>query len=431
MPDPEKSRAGTRTAVESVFRQESGRIVASLIRISGSFDRAEEALQEAFAAALASWPEKGVPANPAAWIMSAAHRRLIDAVRRDHTRVEKQDSLRYETESAAAPPALHSEEDDMHLPDDRLRLIFTCCHPALNPEAQVALTLRTLGGLTTPEIAKAFLLPEATLAQRLVRAKRKIQEARIPYEVPPPHRLPERLSSVRTVVYLIFNEGYAATAGAELLRRDLCAEAIRLGRVLNELLPDDPETLGLLALMLLQDSRRDARMANGELITLEEQDRSLWDSAAVSEGLALVETALRMARPGPYQLQAAIAALHSQANTPRDTDWPQIAALYERLLEWNASPVIALNHAVALAMSAGIAEGLRRIDDLGASGALDRYYLFHAARADLLRRLDRRGEAAEAYREAARLAANRTERNFLERRLRELTQERLTNSPAR
>jgi len=412
--------ADIRSAAESVFRQESGRIIASLIRVSGSFDRAEEAVQEAFAAALASWPDKGIPANPAAWIMTAAHRKLIDAVRRDHTRIEKQDSLRYETESAAALSEPDWEEASMHFPDDRLRLIFTCCPPALNRESQVALTLRTLGGLSTPEIARAFLLPEATLVQRLVRAKRKIQEARIPYEVPPPNRLPERLSSVQAVIYLIFNEGYAATSGSDLVRRDLCAEAIRLGRVLNELLPGEPESVGLLALMLLQDSRRDARIVNGELVTLEEQDRSLWDRGAASEGLMLVEKALNMGRAGPYQLQAAIAALHSQAKTPQKTDWPQIAALYERLLELNPSPVIALNHAVAVAMSAGFEEGLKRIDDLGISGALDRYYLFHAARADLLRRLNRRSEAAEAYQCAASLATNRIEQDFLERRLREI-----------
>jgi len=412
--------ADIRTAAESVFRQESGRIIASLIRVSGSFDRAEEALQEAFAAALASWPQKGIPANPGAWIMTAAHHKLIDAVRRDHTRIEKQDSLRYETESAAVLSEPDWEEASMHFPDDRLRLIFTCCHPALNPEARVALTLRTLGGLSTPEIARAFLLPEATLAQRLVRAKRKIHEARIPYEVPPANRLPERLSSVRAVIYLIFNEGYAATSGSGLVRRDLCAEAIRLGRVLNELLPGEPESVGLLALMLLQDSRRDARFVNGELVTLEEQDRSLWDRVAATEGLMLVEKALTMGRVGAYQLQAAIAALHSQAKTPQETDWPQIAALYERLLELNPSPVIALNHAVAVAMSAGWEEGLKRIDDLGVSGVLDRYYLFHAARADLLRRLNRRREAAEAYECAAGLATNRIEQAFLERRLREV-----------
>jgi RNA polymerase sigma-70 factor (ECF subfamily) len=412
--------ADIRSAVESVFRQESGRVIASLIRVSGSFDRAEEAMQEAFAAALASWPDKGVPTNPGAWITAAAHRKLIDAVRREVTRRDKQDSLRYETETAGAPSRPDFEEAFMHFPDDRLRLIFTCCHPALNREAQVALTLRTLGGLSTPEIAKAFLVPEATLAQRLVRAKRKIQEAHIPYEVPAPERLPERLCSVQAVVYLIFNEGYTATSGNDLVRRDLCSEAIRLGRVLNELMPEDAESLGLLALMLLHDSRRDARIVNGELITLEEQDRSLWDRGAIAEGVVSVERALCMGRRGPYQLQAAIAALHAQATTSAETDWPQIAELYRLLLELNPSPVIALNHAVAVAMSEGMEDGLKRMDDLGRSNVLDQYYLFHAARADLLRRLERYGDAMEAYERAARLATNSIELDFLRRRLREM-----------
>lgn len=409
--------ADVRTQAEAVFREESGRIIAGLIRISGSFDRAEEAMQEAFATALAFWPEHGVPENPGAWIRTAAHRKLIDAVRRERTRREKQDSLRYEIESAATS-ASEPEEPTMNFPDDRLRLIFTCCHPAINREAQVALTLRMLGGLSTPEIARAFLLPEATLAQRLVRAKRKIQEARIPYEVPSPDRLQVRLAAVQAVIYLIFNEGYAASSGRDLVREDLCAEAIRLGRVLCELLARDAENLGLLALMLLQNSRRAARVCAGALVTLEEQDRSLWDSGAIAEGLVLVERALRMRQPGPYQVQAAIAALHAQARTPGETDWPQIATLYETLLEWNPSPVIALNHAAAIAMSAGPEEGLKRMAIL--VDPLDQYYLFHAARADLLRRLDRRPEAAEAYRRAAALATNPIEREFLHRRLREL-----------
>ena len=408
-----------RTELEAVFREQYGRIIATLIGISGSFDRAEEAMQDALAAALASWPEKGIPQNPAAWITAAAHRKLIDRSRRERTQREKQDSLRYETESIEAPIDPASEEEAMHFPDDRLRLIFTCCHPALNREAQVALTLRTLGGLTTPEIAKAFLVPEPTLAQRLVRAKRKIEDAHIPYRVPPPQELPERLASVQAVIYLIFNEGYAAASGEHLVRADLCNEAMRLGRVLCDLIPEEPETMGLLSLMLLQDSRRDARVVAGRLVTLEEQDRSRWDQAEIREGLALIEKALRLHRAGAYQLQAAIAALHAEAKTSQATDWRQIAALYERLLAINPSPVIALNHAIAVAMSGELEQGLERIDALGPSGDLNAYYLFHAARADILRRLNRPEEAAAAYKKALQLATNTVERDFLEQRLRE------------
>jgi RNA polymerase sigma-70 factor (ECF subfamily) len=372
-------------------------------------------MQEAFAAALASWPEKGLPQNAAAWITSTAHRKLIDYSRRQRTQRDKEPWLRYEMEVAAIPGETALEPEPMHLPDDRLRLMFTCCHPALNREAQVALTLRTLGGLTTPEIAKAFLTPEPTLAQRLVRAKRKIQEARIPYEVPPATHLRERLASVQAVLYLIFNEGYAAAAGSQLIRRDLCAEAIRLARVLCDLMPDDAENTALLGLMLLHDSRRDTRVREGELVTLEEQDRARWDQTEILEGVALVEGALHRGPLGPYQIQAAIAALHAQAATAEETDWRQIAALYERLREFDPGPVVALNHGVAVAMSEGFAEGLRRIDALGKE--LDRYYLYHAARADIFRRMDRMPDASQAYRRALVLATNEIERQFLQRRL--------------
>jgi RNA polymerase sigma-70 factor, ECF subfamily len=415
-----------KAVAESVFRQQSGRIIATLIRISGSFDLAEEALQDAFTSAIARWPESGVPDNPAAWITTAAHRRLIDALRRDRTRREKEDPLRYETPTSYHPEEIDAEAafdaSSMNYPDDRLRLIFTCCHPAINTEAQVALTLRTLGGLATPEIARAFLVPEATLAQRLVRAKSKIAQAHIPYEVPPLHTLAERLQPVQAVLYLIFNEGYSATAGDTLIRKELCAEAIRLARLLCTLLPRDAETLGLLALMLLHDSRRNARTdPAGDLILLEDQDRSLWDRDEIREGLELVDTALRLRNIGPYQLQAAIAALHAQADAYERTDWRQINALYVELYALSRSPVIALNHAVAIAMSEGIEKGLRRVDEVGAEGALDDYHLFHAARADLLRRLGRKPEAIKAYSRALELTRNPVEQNYLRRRLIELT----------
>jgi RNA polymerase sigma-70 factor (ECF subfamily) len=404
-----------RATVESVFRNESGRIIAGLIRVSRSFDLAEEAMQDAFAAAVVSWQADGVPDNPAAWITATARRKLIDYARREQTRRNNEGQLLYEYESRTS-----AIDDDMNQPfeDDRLSLIFTCCHPAINMEAQIALTLRTLGGLTTTEIARAFLVPEGTLAQRLVRAQRKIQQARIPYQVPAPGALPERLSAVQKVLYLIFNEGYSASSGDSLLRCELCAEAIRLARTLVELMPHNPENMALLALMLLHDSRRDARSTrDGQLIPLEEQDRSLWHQDQIAEGIPLVERALGRRNPGPYQLQAAIAAIHAEARTAQETDWKQIAALYAILNTAQASPIVALNHAVAVAMSEGLERGLAMIEELGACGELNSYHLYHAARADLLRRMGRNPEAIESYRRALALTSNSVELRYLGRRL--------------
>ena len=413
--------------VGRVFREESGRTLATLIRVTGDFDRAEEAVQDAFVTALERWSVDGLPANPGAWITTTARNRAIDHLRRDRRLVEKAELLGRESAIAAegrddVERIVEARDEMTPLQDDRLRLIFTCCHPALASDARVALTLRTLGGLTTPEIARAFLVPEPTLAQRLVRAKRKIRDAGIPYRVPPDHLLADRLDGVLRVLYLVFNEGYAASRGDALIRRELCSEAIRLTRVLATLMPDEPEALGLLALMLLHDARRDARESeDGSIVLLEDQERGRWDTAQIREGAALVDGALRMARPGPYQLQAAIAALHDEAVTPSDTDWQQIVALYAALAALEPSPIVELNRAVAIAMADGPAAGLERIDALAATGILSDYPYIHSSRADLLRRLGRREEATSAYRRAIELTENAAERRYLTGRLAEVT----------
>jgi RNA polymerase sigma-70 factor, ECF subfamily len=408
--------AQVEAAVAQAFRDEWGRVVATLIRITGDWDLAEECAQDAFALALQRWPRDGIPARPGAWLTTTARNRATDRLRREAVGAAK---LREVAGLAHEPDP---EPDDSGVPDDRLRLMFTCCHPALGLESQVALTLRTLAGLTTAEIAKAFLVAEQTMSKRLVRAKQKIRHAAIPYRVPPAHLLPERAPAVLAVLYLLFNEGYSATAGADLVRRDLSAEAIRLARVLVRLMPDEPEAVGLLALMLLHDARRAARLDDaGDLVPLEDQDRSRWDTAEITEGVALLDGALRRGRPGLYQVQAAIAACHATATDAADTDWAQIAALYGRLMRLVPSPVVELNRAVAVGMAEGPAAGLALVDALQATGKLADYHLLHATRADLLRRLDRTAEAADAYREAMELASTGAERRYLNRRLADLT----------
>jgi len=411
--------ADSTTAVEEVYRSDWGRIVATLIGIVGDFELAEESAQEAFAAAVEQWGTTGVPEFPRAWIIQTARHKAIDRIRH---KVRTEEKLEQYASSGLVRESDEPDYDTNEIPDDRLRLIFTCCHPALAPEAQVALTLRTLCGLETDEIARAFLVPSATMAQRLVRAKKKIRAAGIPYIVPETRDMSGRLDAVLTVIYLVFNEGYAATRGGPLVRTDLCAEAIRLGRLVRALMGLQPpaEATALLALMLLQDARRDARLDEaGDLVVLEEQDRRRWDRAQITEAIPLVEEALR-GGPGPYAVQAAIAALHCQASRFEDTDWPQILRLYDLLERLQPSPVVSLNRAVAVAMVEGIGPALALIDSLTASGDLDDYHLLHAARADLLRRAGSKREAAKSYTRALSLVTNDSERRFLERRLREV-----------
>jgi RNA polymerase sigma-70 factor (ECF subfamily) len=419
---PEQIHDQIRELLDSLYRVDSGRILATLIRLLGDFDLAEEAMHEAFAAALSMWPKSGVPDNPRPWLISTARFKAIDTLRRRARFDASQDELMRYLEAQSGSAERSNAEDSLQdsLEDDRLRLIFTCCHPSLAAEARVALTLREVCGLTTEEIAKAFLTTPATLAQRIVRAKAKIRETRIPYEVPTPQELPERLGAVLQVIYLVFNEGYSAAAGAEVTRAELTGEAIRLGRLLAELQPE-PEVMGLLALMLLQESRRAARTSpTGELILLENQDRSLWNREQIAEGVALLEKVLKSRRFGSYTLQAAIAAVHAEAESVAATDWRQIVALYDRLVQIQPSPVVQLNRAVAIAMRDGPEAGLTHIDAVLEHGELANYYLAHSARADMCRRLGRTAEARVSYEKALALTQQEPERQFLQERIRQL-----------
>ncbi|GAA0949091.1 RNA polymerase sigma factor [Actinocorallia libanotica] len=404
-----------RSAVAAAFREEWGRVVAALIRATGDWDLAEECAQEAFALALQRWESEGVPRRPGAWLTTVARNRAVDRIRRAAVGEAK---LREVAAAAPSGDARSGGRPDDAIPDDVLRLMFTCCHPALAPEARVALTLRALAGLTTAEIARAFLVTEPAMAKRLTRAKQKIKHAAIPFRVPGPAQLPDRLRAVLGVLYLLFNEGYTASSGDELVRRSLTAEAVRLARVLTRLMPDEPEAAGLLALMLLHDARTPARTGpSGSLIPLEEQDRTRWDRDRIEEGVALLDRTLARRSPGPYQVQAAIAACHATARTPADTDWPQIAALYAHLARLTPSPVVELNRAIAIAMADGPAAALPLLDALDSSGALAAHHLLPATRADLLRRLNRPAEAATAYRQALALAPTAPERHYLAHRL--------------